>query len=38
MSIADAMGRSGIAYDAIADRVSWAGTAALLRSTIGPGD
>jgi len=28
------MGRAGIAYDAIADRVSWAGTLALLEETI----
>jgi dienelactone hydrolase len=32
---AGAMGRPGIAYDAIADRVSWAGTLALLDATIG---
>jgi dienelactone hydrolase len=31
---ADAMGRAGIAYDPIADRVSWAGTIALLEATI----
>jgi dienelactone hydrolase len=31
---ADAMGRDGIAYDPIADRVSWAGTVALLEATI----
>jgi len=29
------MGRPGIAYHAIADRVSWAGTLALLQATIG---
>ena len=34
---ADAMGREGIAYDPTADRVSWAGTLALLESTIGSG-
>jgi len=28
------LGREGIAYDAIADRVSWAGTLALLESTL----
>jgi dienelactone hydrolase len=32
---ASAMGRDGIAYDPIADRVSWAGTIALLEATIG---
>ena len=32
---ANAMGRQGIAYDPIADRVSWAGTIALLEATIG---
>jgi dienelactone hydrolase len=32
---AGAIGRPGIAYDVIADRVSWAGTVALLESTIG---
>ena len=32
-----AMGREDIAYDPTADRVSWAGTLALLESTIGPG-
>ena len=31
---AAAMGREGIAYDAIADRVSWAGTLALLEATL----
>jgi dienelactone hydrolase len=31
---ADAMGRDGIAYDPIADRVSWAGTFALLEATM----
>jgi dienelactone hydrolase len=31
-------GRPGLAYDAIADRVSWAGTLALLESTIACGD
>ena len=31
---AGAMGRAGIAYDAIADNVSWAGTVALLEETI----
>jgi len=31
---AGAMGREGIAYDAIADNVSWAGTVALLEETI----
>jgi dienelactone hydrolase len=31
---ANAMGRDGIAYDAIADRVSWAGTLALFEATI----
>jgi len=31
---ADSMGRPGIAYDALADRVSWAGTLALLEATI----
>ena len=31
---ADAMGRAGIAYDRIADRVSWAGTVALLEATV----
>jgi hypothetical protein len=31
---ASAMGRGGIAYDAIADHVSWAGTVALLEATI----
>ena len=31
---ANAMGRDGIAYDPIADRVSWAGTIALLEATI----
>jgi dienelactone hydrolase len=31
---ANAMGRAGIAYDAIADRVSWAGTVALLEATL----
>jgi dienelactone hydrolase len=31
---ASAMGRVGIAYDPIADRVSWAGTVALLEATI----
>jgi dienelactone hydrolase len=30
-----AMNRTDIAYDATADRVSWAGTIALLESTIG---
>lgn len=39
---AAAMGRAGIAYDPIADHVSWAGTVALLEATIrsranGPG-
>lgn len=29
---ADAMGRAGIAYNALADRLSWAGTVALLES------
>jgi dienelactone hydrolase len=33
---ADAMGRDGIAYNAIADRVSWASTVALLESTLAP--
>jgi dienelactone hydrolase len=32
---AGAMGREGIAYDPIADHVSWAGTIALLEATIG---
>ena len=31
---AGAMGRPGIAYDAIADNVSWAGTVALLKETM----
>jgi dienelactone hydrolase len=31
---ANAMGREGIAYDAIADHVSWAGAIALLEATI----
>jgi dienelactone hydrolase len=31
---ADAMGREGIAYNAVADRVSWAGTVALLEATL----
>jgi hypothetical protein len=31
---AAAMGREGIAYDAIADRVSWAGTLALLEAAL----
>jgi dienelactone hydrolase len=31
---AGAMGRPGIAYDPIADRVSWAGTLALLEATL----
>jgi dienelactone hydrolase len=31
---AGAMGLDGIAYDPIADRVSWAGTIALLEATI----
>jgi hypothetical protein len=30
-----AMGLAGIAYDPIADRVSWAGTIALLEAAIG---
>jgi dienelactone hydrolase len=30
-----AIGRNGIAYDPIADHVSWAGTVALLKATIG---
>ena len=39
---ASAIGLDGIAYDPIADRVSWAGTIALLEATIsdrarGPG-
>jgi dienelactone hydrolase len=29
------MGREGIAYDPIADRVSWAGTVALLEGALG---
>jgi dienelactone hydrolase len=32
---AAALGREGIAYDLIADHVSWAGTIALLETTIG---
>jgi dienelactone hydrolase len=32
---AGALGRPGIAYDPIADRVSWAGTMGLLEATIG---
>lgn len=32
---ADAMGREGIAYDAMADRISWAGTVALLEGVLG---
>jgi dienelactone hydrolase len=32
---AGAIGRDGLAYDPIADRVSWAGTMALLEATIG---
>ncbi|MET0271073.1 MAG: dienelactone hydrolase family protein, partial [Sphingomonas sp.] len=32
---ATAMGRAGVAYDAIADRVSWAGTVALLDAVLG---
>jgi dienelactone hydrolase len=31
---AGAMGREGVAYDAIADRVSWAGAIALLEATL----
>ncbi len=31
---ADALGRPGIAYDALADRVSWAGTLALLEAVV----
>jgi hypothetical protein len=31
---AGAMGREGVAYDAIADRVSWAGAIALLEVTL----
>jgi dienelactone hydrolase len=31
---ADAMGRTGIAYHALADRVSWAGTVALLEAAM----
>lgn len=30
----DAMGREGIAYDALADKVSWAGTVALLEAVL----
>ena len=32
---AASMGMPGIEYDAIADKVSWAGTLALLEATIG---
>lgn len=32
---ADGLNRPGIAYDALADRVSWAGTVALLESVLG---
>lgn len=32
---AGALGRPGVAYDPLADQVSWAGTVALLQSTLG---